>query len=174
LDALLDAANVSGPYVLVGASWGGMIANLFARTHPNQVAGLVFVDGASEHLETTLTPNQWADWMDKAKGRLAVKDAEVPDYVPSVQQLRERPVPENIPTVVLTSDKPWDLQVGDTGSTWSAWLEAQDLLTEQFNATHISKTNSGHGIAVEQPQLVVEAIRQAVEESRIQRTATPK
>ena len=50
LQALLAVARVSPPYVLVGASWGGMITNLFARSHPSEIAGLVFVDAASEFL----------------------------------------------------------------------------------------------------------------------------
>lgn len=173
LQTLLDAADVRGPYILVGASWGGMIAKLFASTHPNEVAGLVFVDSASEFLKTTLTPAQWSDWMNKAKGMLALKDAEVPDYESSIPQVRNNPLQKNKPTIVLTSDKPWDLQVGDTGSTWPAWLQAQKLLASQLAAVHISNTKSGHGIAIEQPQLVVEAIRKVVEAIRTEKPLSP-
>ena len=42
LRALLAAAAEPGPYVLVGASWGGLIVKLFASRHPSDVAGLVF------------------------------------------------------------------------------------------------------------------------------------
>ncbi len=41
LHALLDAADVPGPYVLVGQSAGGVFVQLYARTHPDEVAGVV-------------------------------------------------------------------------------------------------------------------------------------
>ena len=34
LDSLLDAGQVPGPYVLFGHSWGGLIAQTYARTYP--------------------------------------------------------------------------------------------------------------------------------------------
>jgi pimeloyl-ACP methyl ester carboxylesterase len=44
LERLLKAAEIPGPYVLVGTSGGGFITAGFAAEHPDQVAGLVFVD----------------------------------------------------------------------------------------------------------------------------------
>jgi pimeloyl-ACP methyl ester carboxylesterase len=51
LRLLLEQAGVPPPYVLVGHSFGGVIIRAFARTHPTEVAGLVFVD--------TLHPEEW-------------------------------------------------------------------------------------------------------------------
>ena len=48
LHRLLTAANVPPPYVLVGHSYGGMNVQLYAYTHPQQVVGLVNVDGGHE------------------------------------------------------------------------------------------------------------------------------
>ena len=48
LHALLDAADVPGPYVLVAHSMGGMLARLYAGTYPDEVAGFVSVDAAHE------------------------------------------------------------------------------------------------------------------------------
>jgi pimeloyl-ACP methyl ester carboxylesterase len=44
LDRLLDAAQIAGPYVLVGTSGGGYITAGYAFAHPKQVAGMVFID----------------------------------------------------------------------------------------------------------------------------------
>jgi alpha/beta hydrolase fold len=44
LDRLLDAAQIPGPYVFVGTSGGGYITAGYAFAHPEQVAGMVFVD----------------------------------------------------------------------------------------------------------------------------------
>ncbi len=53
LHALLTAARIPGPYILVGHSFGGLVVRCFARKHPRNVAGLVLIDPlpASEWLE---------------------------------------------------------------------------------------------------------------------------
>ncbi|MEO6827202.1 MAG: hypothetical protein ABI255_08200 [Microbacteriaceae bacterium] len=43
-------------------------------------------------------------------------------------------------------------------STWPAWLSAQDALAGSLKASHLSNTNSAHGIQIEQPALVSKAI----------------
>jgi pimeloyl-ACP methyl ester carboxylesterase len=49
LAALTKAAQLRPPYVLVGASLGGMIVRLYADTHLRDVAGMVLVDPETEH-----------------------------------------------------------------------------------------------------------------------------
>ena len=41
---LLDAAEVQPPYVLLGASFGGLPAYLYANEHPDEVVGMVLLD----------------------------------------------------------------------------------------------------------------------------------
>jgi pimeloyl-ACP methyl ester carboxylesterase len=41
---VLDLVGAKPPYLLVGYSWGGVLARYFAGDHPADVAGLVFVD----------------------------------------------------------------------------------------------------------------------------------
>jgi pimeloyl-ACP methyl ester carboxylesterase len=48
LHALLHAAGVPPPYLLVGASFGGFNVRLYNRLFPDEVAGAVFVDAAHE------------------------------------------------------------------------------------------------------------------------------
>ena len=48
LHALLRAAGVPPPYVLVGHSYGGANVQLYAYRHHDQVAGLVLVDASHE------------------------------------------------------------------------------------------------------------------------------
>jgi pimeloyl-ACP methyl ester carboxylesterase len=49
LEALLGAAHLRGPYVLVGHSMGGYNVRLFASRHPNDIAGIVLVDPSVEN-----------------------------------------------------------------------------------------------------------------------------
>ena len=44
LHALLAAINAPPPYVLVGHSYGGVLARAFARQYPTEVAGMVYLD----------------------------------------------------------------------------------------------------------------------------------
>lgn len=48
LHALLHAANVPAPYVLVGASFSGFNVRVFVGKYPTEVAGAVLVDSAHE------------------------------------------------------------------------------------------------------------------------------
>lgn len=59
LHALLRAADVAPPFVLVGHSFGGLVVRLFAQRHPELTAGLVLLDPAH--------PEHWADPADKER-----------------------------------------------------------------------------------------------------------
>lgn len=63
LHTLLKNADIPGPYVLVGHSFGGYNVRLFAHKYPNEVAGLVLVDAAHE--------DQWEDLPASVKGLYA-------------------------------------------------------------------------------------------------------
>ena len=60
LHALVAAAGIATPVVLVAHSYGGVIARLYARTWPDEVAGMVLVDALSEGLRAAETPEEWA------------------------------------------------------------------------------------------------------------------
>jgi pimeloyl-ACP methyl ester carboxylesterase len=51
LHALLEAARIPTPRILVGHSYGGMLVHAYAAKYPEQVAGLVLVD--------PLSPSEW-------------------------------------------------------------------------------------------------------------------
>jgi pimeloyl-ACP methyl ester carboxylesterase len=45
LHILLSNANVPGPYVLVGHSFGGLYVRMYAEMYPEDVGGMVFIEG---------------------------------------------------------------------------------------------------------------------------------
>jgi len=54
LHTLLNNAEVEGPYVLVGHSFGGALMRLYANNYPNGVVGMVLVDAAPDDLFTRI------------------------------------------------------------------------------------------------------------------------
>jgi pimeloyl-ACP methyl ester carboxylesterase len=59
LHALLEAAGIPPPYVLVGHSSGGLLMRLYQATQPEQVAGLVLVDSSHPDQEHRLRVHGW-------------------------------------------------------------------------------------------------------------------
>ena len=58
LHALLDAAGVPGPYVLVGHSFGGYVNRAFAHLYRDAVVGMVLVDSIHPAEWENPTPEQ--------------------------------------------------------------------------------------------------------------------
>ena len=167
LHALLRGAKQKGPYVLVAHSWGGLNVRLYASTYPDEVSGLVLLNSGSEFLQDTLTPAQWAMFVQGAKELGEPKELEAADYQPSVDALRAAPPVGEIPAVVLTSDQCFEFVPGsDAKATCSAWREAQDLLAVHLDAKRITDTDSGHFIQGDNPKLVVASVRKVVEAAR--------
>ncbi len=50
LHSLLVNSSIDPPYVMVGHSFGGALARLYAHHYPNEVAGMVLVDAAPDAL----------------------------------------------------------------------------------------------------------------------------
>jgi CubicO group peptidase (beta-lactamase class C family)/pimeloyl-ACP methyl ester carboxylesterase len=174
LHALLTASKERGPFVLVGHSIGGLISRLYASTYPTDVSGLVLVDGLSEDLYNRLTPEQRAVFEKLNDG------PEKYDNVHSFEQVRAAASVRAMPVIVLTADRPpitaKDIASGRfppevtanfADALWAAQLPAQDSLARLFpNAKHITNTNSHHYIQNEQPQLVIDSIREVVDAVR--------
>jgi pimeloyl-ACP methyl ester carboxylesterase len=59
LHVLLTAAGETGPFVLGGHSYGGLIVELYARRYPMDVTGEVFVDVTSVYLRDTFTAQEY-------------------------------------------------------------------------------------------------------------------
>jgi len=187
LHALLSAAGEAGPYVLVGHSYGGLIVRLYASTYPKEVSGLVLIDALSEGLQDAETPEQWAIQRkliqnDDPENLTLYPALERIDVDRSFDQTRAAPPLRSIPLLVLSADRPWGPQIPsmiaagklpadippDFGYvTDAAQKKAQERLAKLVpNEKHVTKTNSGHEIHKEQPQLVINAIREVVEAVR--------
>ena len=106
LHDVLDALDEPGPYVLVAHSYGGLIATLFARTHPTTVAGLVMVDAASELITEVLEPAVMAHW-DQTNQATSPQSPEGVQLADAFAQIDAAPAMPIVPAIVLSADKPY-------------------------------------------------------------------
>ena len=175
LHALLRAANVPGPYVLAGHSFGGLVARLYAATYPDEVAGLVLVDAAHEdyyeQLRALLTPEQWTAFTAPPPELVDDPVLERLDIDASTSAMREAAAAtplRPLPLVVLTHGRPFDWPSGVPAAEVEAlWLPLQeDLAALVPDGRLVVAERSEHFIQGDQPELVIAAIRQVVDAVR--------
>ena len=149
LDLLLRKLRAVPPYILVGHSLGALYVQAFVRAHPNEVAGVVLVDGSSP-LEpdgvfvSTVPP--------KPNTTAAAEESGVN---PSITSLREGPNFPPVPLMVLIAENH-----GDTAAREMIWRDVQERtagLSPKGQARLIE--GSGHFIQLDRPDAVLDAIR---------------
>jgi len=185
LHTLLEVAAVPGPYVLVGHSLGGLCMRLYASTYPDDVVGMVLVDATSEKVwvdfHEHLSPADWEVFEIQTieNPELAAAYPEYERYWrkpliddPNMAQMREAQADSPLrpmPLAVLSHGIPF-------GAPFPGWpteeMEAVMTSNQAYlaglvpNAIHVIAEASGHNIHQDQPELVIEAIRQVVDAVR--------
>jgi pimeloyl-ACP methyl ester carboxylesterase len=84
LHALMGAADLPRPVMLLGASWGGLLASMYAATYPDDVAGMVLLDPqlpTGNELDRFLPPEQrlaegaWKDNLEQVDQYVTCEEA---------------------------------------------------------------------------------------------------
>jgi len=178
LHALLTAAEVPGPYVLVGHSLGGAMVRLYAATYPEEIVGMVLVDAWSEEAPRLLTPAQWASFL---RANAVVPPAlagdptdETIDFAAVSDSLRAAVATQPLaptPLVVLARGQPVGLTEETLGFSPAAfeqaWRAAQEGLARLTpDARFVVATESAHYVQLQQPDLVIAALREVVDAVR--------
>lgn len=218
LRTLLFNAQIPGPYLLVGHSFGGNNMRLYATKYPEEVVGVVLVDSAHEDL-LDFVPLPGIEYFQLLMGFFYLGIFRLLTNVSSIQNsldehIKDLPLPVrkiyyaqrmttkfatavraeaffaqesckqlqqsgrslgDIPLTVITAGKPLmahdHLRVkgiytsDQVDAINKGWSELQiDLVTKSSCAKHIFAENSGHMICFEQPEIIVEMVREMIVE----------
>lgn len=169
LEQLLLSKDIKPPYILVGHSYGGFLIRYFASRHPEQIAGLVFVDPADEGLEVALKEINAARVIQDQHALVAQIPPKWQADLKLIQQILDKgKLPEmgklpDVPAVLLTSVR---VREGsdffqETPAAVKLKRERHQAFFSQFsNGAHVVTANSGHTIQMQEPELVIAAIEQ--------------
>jgi pimeloyl-ACP methyl ester carboxylesterase len=206
LHALLSAAGIPPPYVLVGHSIGGVAARRFCARYPGLVAGVALVESSHEDQGRRLGAVDWRYGPAMLIARAAQRQARMlgvrrlaashglirgfdamvareapPEYAEadcaillsarqrraSVRELlmaaRMRGQPPrlgSIPLTVLTRPR-------RPGAEPTVWAQLQDELAAlSSDSVHVHAEQGGHYLQLDEPDLVIQAIRDLVRRCR--------
>lgn len=183
---LITDAHIPGPYILVGQSFGGFTAQLFAKTYPRETAGVVLIESShpqqaerlaeldlydAEHREiitgrnnslpedASLLRKKW-HMLNSRRKAVFTQMEELKYFQQSAKEVIEAgPLPD-MPLAVLSREKRLLPTLENTHSMEDVW---QDLQTElaHLNAQggQIIVPGSGHNIHLDAPDAVVAAIQ---------------
>jgi pimeloyl-ACP methyl ester carboxylesterase len=189
LAELIDRSGIGVPVVLVAASSGGFNVRVFASDHTNRVAGLILIDAS--HEDQTHEVPRLAPWVRllssfgilrllgvsfgpdpallapsvrgfagatrfRAAGYQATAD-EIIHIRESASQVRTSRRKLPIPVIVVTGARGAD-------ATWRQLQRDQVTLSER--GCQIIAEQSGHLVQIDQPQIVVDAIRTVIDGTR--------
>lgn len=209
LHTLLTKAGVTGPYVLVGHSFGGINMRRFAHQYPDTVRGMVLVDAAHEAqgvrvpalhsateqliqqfrllarlngfgllaLAPTQIPNRGlpADALAQYRARLATSDyfkAAIAESAAFYTARNDASISNltslgELPLIVISRGQGAPLPgltVAENEEYEQNWRSLQaELVALSSNSQQWMAEQSGHEIQLQQPALVIDAIRQLVQ-----------
>jgi pimeloyl-ACP methyl ester carboxylesterase len=203
LHALLRAAELPPPWVLVGHSFGGYNMRLFAARYPQEVAGLVLVDAPHEgqidrFLDSELLQGfdpqgvlrqLWeSDLLSGMLKQLAplaqsagINDKtsaavmnELAAYRQSGESLRKADLPPDLPITVIMHGRPLVPGSSVTAELERDWLELQrDLAARYPHSRFIIARKSDHNVEYQQPELISNAVLEMLTKDRTRPIPSP-
>ncbi len=184
---LLQTAQIEGPYVLAGFSTGALFARLYATNYPTEVVAMVLIDHAYLPPQVAPMPPDTFSGPDSPPSVIATTPITVgPEDEPGFNRLpqgvrdlhrwamsRNPALPDPamveacIGTVGNATAHNLPLVVVSTANDAPGYLNLQkNLLALSTKSSQLVAAESFHSIEISQPDIVVKAIRRAVEASR--------
>jgi pimeloyl-ACP methyl ester carboxylesterase len=161
LHGLLEAADVPGPYLLVGHSAGGLLVQAYAAAYPEETFGVVAINPVPPWQAWStlgfkeMTPRERQGETDYYAGA----NGESLDYRDVSQLIAESPVPRDVPLHVLIStvaqcDSPTDI----CGRTYPAYEQIAKNITQSWGEGRFSQVEAPHEIPTADVQLAIDDV----------------
>jgi len=182
LHTLLRIADIPGPYVLVGHSFGGLLMRLYAQKYASSVCGLVLVDSMHEDqfdvfgpVFPSPSPSDPAPWREMRAfwtggWRDPKSTTEGIDFVASLREGRAIKSLGAIPMHVITAasflNQPL-VPPADRAPLQQRWDHLQKTFLKLSSAaTQSFVPTSGHFVQRDAPQAVIDAIKPLIAQAR--------
>lgn len=189
LELLVNKANLQGPFILVGHSFGGYNMRVFAANNPDDVSGIVLVDASHENQYEQLNiklpqnydrkrniiilPKPSSDLLTAEQSMLkerAINAArtEISSLYQSALQVKHLEHLPDVPLVVISrGQSEWQGQK-DGESREKIWVHLQQELWKLTpHSQHLFAFQSGHDIHLHQPDIITSAIVDMVSTSQV-------
>ena len=172
LAEILRKEKIKEPFILVGHSLGGYIARYFLHEYPEKVVGIVLIDPGDENLVNILLSSK-----SEKERKFLDSLINAPDPTTSIGKQMERKsfhqhdslmktlnTETQIPITLIESNK-----VAKEDLLEVEVIQIQKELYRNFQKRYpqtkiISTEKSGHFIQLEEPQLVIDAIKSVLNE----------
>lgn len=188
---LLEKQNIKGPYILMGHSFGGYVAQYFARVFPKKTSGVILVDsshpdqihrladldkmknkpkrdiGGYKFEDVSLLTKEQRFWKHLNAQRKSVwtqmdELKSFKDSAIELKQLKKRFPP--IPLAVLSRGLTQLPTIEGNKSMESVWQDMQKELSALSNQSwQVIAKKSGHSIHQESPDVIIENTIKMVE-----------
>lgn len=164
LRQLLQAARLSPPYVMVGHSMGGIYVRKYAALCPTEVTGLVLVDSAHEE-QFARVAQLSPEWAKRISSKFPADEQRSQGFLPGNERLVWH---FDQPLVVIEHGK---MPASSDADPMAKQSEAvfhilqEDLAKRsKYGQLREAKT-SGHYIQRDQPELVIQSIKDVIQKS---------
>lgn len=191
LYTLLLANNISGPYIIVGHSFGGLIIQNFAYLYPALTKSILLIDSMhakqfevfeNAGIDIPTSPSRglifasrsvltygFPERIKDVAYEIASSDKtrsymfnELRNLTKSAKETQNTVLPDLPLTVLVHGNKEWE-KIAENGEMEKIWKELQSsFIKDKKNATLKYIIESGHQIHLDHPKFVIEEIKNMI------------
>jgi pimeloyl-ACP methyl ester carboxylesterase len=164
LHQLLETAEVPGPYVLAGSSYGGFFVQLYGRRYSDEVAGVIAMNPEPPADQVVKRihplPGFTKEVREEDQAYFSGENPEGIDWFASSEELEKAPPPPPVPFEMLLSEKepgcegdPLCLESDDV------YVEIEREVAQRWPQSSVRKVDAGHVIFLDKPEEAVDAVK---------------
>jgi pimeloyl-ACP methyl ester carboxylesterase len=163
LHAALQRAGIPPPYILVGGSFGGPLARVFAGMYPNDVAGMVLLDPTQEAF--IAKARELHPGINVASREDLAAQNEFGCSEASLRQASEADPLPRVPLTLLTANGNPEQKPFLAELLIIKLAEHRRWLAQYPQMRHVIE-DCGHAVQIDRPELCVDLIREMVMDVR--------